>query len=123
MRIEDLPENFTPEEFMKLDKMELDNLPYDVLKWECCFKNCNRGTTIRDYGIGPFYFLNRNSKAAEKHPERYWNNLNHIVWFCGKHYPYFKRLGWQQIEHRYFERKELSINPIKKVNQGNEKLG
>ena len=123
MKLHELPEDFIPDDFMKLDKSELDLMPYEIFKWECCFKGCTGGTTVRDYGIRPFFFLNRNSKRSEKSPELYWLNINERIWFCGKHYPYYKRLGWKYIENKYFEYKELSINPLKNVNQNIQQLG
>ena len=56
---------------LSLKKEELDSLPYDVLKWECCCKDCKRGTTVRDYGIAPNYILNRNGKTINKNPSKY----------------------------------------------------
>ncbi|OPC36170.1 hypothetical protein [Elizabethkingia miricola] len=122
MRIDDLPDDFGPEDFMKLSKSDLDILPYDVLKWECCFKDCKNGTTVRDYGIAPNYFLNRNSKAADKSPNKYWHNTSNIVWFCGKHYPYMKRLGMEYTFQRFCKYKRPSPRIIKQVNQNIEKI-
>ncbi|KUJ56432.1 hypothetical protein [Chryseobacterium aquaticum] len=107
---------------LSLSKVELDSLPYDVLKWECCCKDCNRGTMVRDYGITPIYFLNRNSKAADKNPSKYWMDTSKIVWLCGKHYAIMKRCGFDYILKKYFEHNKHPFEIIKKVNQGIEKI-
>lgn len=110
MTIAELPDDFTPQQFMQLDKASLDALPYDLYKWNCCCKKCENGTTVRDYGIAPFYFLNRNSKNAESKTDRYWNNLNQFVWFCGKHWKLIRRL---EKKYSYGTIAEKLINPSK----------
>lgn len=77
---------------MQLDKESLDAIPYQRRKWICQCKGCQHGTHVRDYGISPFFFLDRNSKAAKKNPKEYWYNLNVQFWICGKHWKMMGRL-------------------------------
>lgn len=108
----------------KFSKAELDVLPYDIYKWNCCVKDCCNGTTVRDYGIYPFYFLNRNGKSCEKFPGRYWMDLSAVKWFCGKHWKYFQRLGAEKMFEKFCDYEKPALGKlVKKVNQGNEKIG
>ncbi|RKT01089.1 hypothetical protein [Chryseobacterium defluvii] len=107
---------------LSLTKEQLDSLPYDVLKWECCCKNCNRGTTVRDYGLSPLFFLNRNSKRAHKNTPKYWMDTSSIIWLCGKHYAIMRRCGFDYILKKYFDHHKAPSGIIKKVNQGIEKI-
>lgn len=91
MKLEDLPDDFTFEQFRRLDKASLDKVPYTLLHWNCQAKGCKNGTTIRDYGLDGWYFMHRNSKAAERDPSNYWLGFNNY-WLCGKHNKIFKRL-------------------------------
>lgn len=124
MKLEDLPENFTSWDFIKLDKEVLDVLPYDIFKWKCCVRGCENGTTVRDYGISPFYFLNRNTKAALKNPRDYWKKIHEVevssIWFCGKHWKFYERLG-DEYTRKYFDKNQIEF--VKKVNQSTEHLG
>lgn len=120
MRIEDLPEEPTIEDFKNLSKQELDRIPYDVLKAKCCFAGCKNGTTVRDYGFAPVFFLNRNSKAAAKCPKLYWMNFDLMVWYCGKHWQYLKRLGTEYVWQQYNIEKNIPVEVIKRVNQDTE---
>lgn len=108
-----------------MNKAELDSLPYDVYKWNCCVKGCNNGTTVRDYGVGPqYYFLNRNGKASEKNPKKYWQDLNDLSWFCSKHWKFFERLGPIYMFERMVDKEKPKIGDfVKKVNMGNHKIG
>jgi hypothetical protein len=131
MKLEELPDDFTPEQFMQLDKEALDSLPYTVLKWNCQCKKCSNGTTIRDYGIYPFYFLNRNSKYAARKPEEYWYKIiqGGNYWLCGKHWKFFQRLKKKYDEgfiyHKlcdYYKQRIDFKKIIRSVNQGVEKI-
>lgn len=107
-----------------MSKAELDSLPYDVYKWNCCCKNCNGYTTVRDYGIAPTYFLNRNSKASQKNPKEYWQDLEVFSWFCSKHWKYFKRLGGYTMFEKYADSNKPKLGDfVKKVNTGIRKIG
>ena len=124
MKIEELSENPTIEEIMKLDKSSLDILPYEVYRWECCCKNCPNGTTVRDYGFSPHYFLNRNSKSSEQNPQKYWNNTDVTFWFCSKHWQYLKRLGSEKMWKSYVDLNKPRLgNFLKKANQNIEQIG
>lgn len=92
MKLEDLPDDFTPEDFMLLDRESLDQVPYTRRKWLCQCKGCINGTAVRDYGISPFFFLDRNSKQSRYAPYGYWNDLRKYIWLCGKHRKFIKRL-------------------------------
>lgn len=90
MKLEDLPDDFTPEQFRRLDRESLDQVPYTLMKWVCFCTGCNNGTKIRDYGIG-WYLLHRNSKRSHTIPEDYWRGRNNI-YLCGKHGYLFDKL-------------------------------
>ena len=122
MKIHELSDEPTADEIMKLDKEDLDSMPYNVLKWECCFNGCKCGTTVRDYGLHPFYFLNRNSKAAERNPKKYWFDLRVIHWFCGKHWKYYQRLGAEYVFNKFAVDKGFPVEVVKKVNYINEQI-
>lgn len=105
MKLDQLPDDFTPEQFRRLDKESLDAVPFVRRRWLCQVKNCTNGTHIRDYGLGPFNqrgiwaFLDRNSKNAQKNPSDYWMGPNNY-WLCGKHNALFKRLVKRfSVEH------------------------
>ena len=123
MNLQDLNDDPSSEDIRQLDKESLDVLPYNILKWDCCFKGCDCGTTVRDYGLQPFYFLNRNSKEALRNPEKYWNDLSRIRWFCGKHWKYYQRLGPEYVFKKFCIDKGFPIEVVKNVNQRNEKIG
>lgn len=112
MTLAELPDDFTHEQFKSLDKASLDKIPYDRLHWLCQCKNCENGTHVRNYGLGSWFFLDRNSQAAAKHPEKYWMGMGNY-WLCGKHNKIFKRLGksfpFQQIWDRFIDKTK---NPI-----------
>lgn len=91
MKLQDLPDDFTFDQFRRLDKAGLDAVPYTLLHWACQCKGCKNGTTVRDYGLTGWFFLHRNSKAAERDPSSYWMGWNNY-WLCGKHNKLFKRL-------------------------------
>lgn len=92
MKLCELPNDFTPKQFMKLDKASLDQVPYERMKWQCQCKGCTNGTHVRDYGISPFFFLDRNSKWIENNINKGWSNLNRTMWLCNKHKKFFEKL-------------------------------
>lgn len=105
MKLDQLPDDFTPEQFRKLDKEALDAIPYTRRRWLCQCKGCTNGTHVRDYGLGEFSrygiwaWLDRNSKDAAKNPGEYWMGPNNY-WLCGKHNAMFKRFrGRFDFEH------------------------
>lgn len=125
MKIEELKDDFTYQDFKHLDKSELDILPYEIYRWDCCCKDCSNGTTVRDYGFAPHYFLNRNSKKSFQTPRIYWCNLDLQVWFCGKHFSYYKRFGFEVMWDKYIDHnKPKNVGGlVKKSNQNIEKIG
>lgn len=133
MKLAELPDDFTPEQFKQLDKEALDSLPYTVIKWNCQVKGCCNGTTVRDYGIHPWYFLNRNSKNANKNPTDYWKGIQNQKFsnwlLCGKHNMFFKRLeksfDLDSIIYKLCDWDKIKIDTtkiIRSVNQGVEKI-
>lgn len=60
---------------------QLQELSFDILKWTCCIEGCDRFTRIKDYSCTPYY-----------HWRKKWWNLRHSVFYCGKHWQYFKRV-------------------------------
>lgn len=107
MKLEDLPDDFTPEQFRQLDKKSLDAVPFTRMRWLCQCKGCKNGTHVRDYGIG-WYFLDRNSKAAAKNPHDYWMGVRNY-WLCGKHNAMFKRLK-NRFEFEHIWRRFIDEN-------------
>lgn len=107
MTLEQLPHDFTPEQFMQLDKESLDQIPYQRRKWYCQCKKCDNGTYVRDYGITPYFFLDRNSKNSFVKTADYWSNLNRHIWLCNKHLKFVKRLakiyGDEKAENKLFD--------------------
>lgn len=120
MKIEDLPIEPTIDDFKKLDKESIDRIPYDILRAKCCFAGCKNGTTVRDYGFAPVFFLNRNGKRATKFPRLYWMDFDELRWFCEKHYQYLKRNGGEYVFRQYNIEKEIPSEVIKRVNQDTE---
>lgn len=59
---------------------ELALVPFDKVKWCCTVKDCNRFTSIKDFGISPWY-----------HWRRMWINLSLNGFFCNQHFRLFKR--------------------------------
>jgi hypothetical protein len=113
MKLDQLPDDFTPEQFRQLDKESLDAVPYTRLRWLCQCKGCTNGTHVRDYGLvefnprGIWAFLDRNSKAAAKNPADYWMGPNNY-WLCGKHNRLFKRLA-KRFDMEHIWRRMLDI--------------
>lgn len=116
MKISELPDDFTPEQFMKLDRESLDSVPYELKKMMCQCKNCKNGTHVRDYGISPFFLLNRNSKHSLKKPEDYWWNANLYIWLCGKHWLLCERLRKRfDVDHIQRKLMDFSTMPLDKI--------
>jgi hypothetical protein len=114
MRLDQLPDDFTPEQFMQLDKESLDKIPFDRKRWLCQCKGCSNGTHIRDYGLSPFYFLDRNSKRSFDKTADYWSNLNTTYWLCGKHAKWIKKLG-KTFESNHIQKRLLDMSGTKIV--------
>lgn len=97
---------------MRLERSALKMIPYTRLRWECQVKGCTNGTHVLDYGIAPYYFLDRNSKNSQRYPELYWRNLREKIYLCGKHYKWVvrlkKRFDWNHIYDRLCEPYHLS---------------
>lgn len=121
MKLEQLPDDFTPEQFRQLDKESLDRVDYTKMWLRCECKGCENGTIVRDYGLAPWYWIHRNSKAAEAKPGKYWFFATHWYWLCGKHNKIFRRLAKRfdmfRIEEKFLERGKQKIVPLK-INAG-----
>jgi hypothetical protein len=91
-------------EMVVMNRAELDNILYELKKWKCHCKNCPNGTKVRDYGISPWYFLERNSKNSRRHPFYYWKDLTNIMWLCGKHRMIYERLIKKFAKGHVYER-------------------
>lgn len=111
MKLSELPDDFTPEQFRQLDKESLDAIPFTRLRWLCQCKGCTNGTHVRDYGLGKWWLLDRNSKGIAKDTSGYWMGL-YNYWLCGKHNRLFKRLEKRfDIEHIW----RRLLDPTKEV--------
>lgn len=75
LTLEQLPDDFHPGEFMMLDRESLDRVPYDKRRVCCHIEGCERTMPVRDYGIDPFYYINRR-----------WHRLDLVLFFCAKHW-------------------------------------
>lgn len=90
--IEDMPD------IRSLTKLELENVPFDKVRWKCCIKHCSCGTTVKDYGIRPFFIWRKK-----------WLNLSITILFCGKHARRYKKKfhftnHWQAyVPQHYFK--------------------
>ncbi len=111
MKLSELPEDFTPEQFMQLDREALDQIPYERKKWICQVKGCCGGTHVRDYGLSPWFMLDRGSKKSIDHPQEYWRNLDYKIWLCCKHWKRFDKLfdryGWDHVARRLLKPEPL----------------
>lgn len=94
------------EELKAMSSEELDKVDCDKLKWKCQCKGCNGYTTVRDFGIPPFYYHNKEG----------WKNLNISYWLCGKHVKFWKRL-LKNYDQADIEAKllDLSVMPYDKL--------
>jgi hypothetical protein len=121
MRLEDLPDDFTPEQFMQLDREGLDQVPYEVKKWICQAKGCKNGTKVRDYGILPWIWLHRNSKYSHRVPHAYWCDTSNRFNMCGKHSKMFRHLekiygfsaSYDKLMQPFYG--EKALEPIKEM--------
>lgn len=71
-------------ELKAMSREQLELVPHDIKLWVCQGKNCNRHTTVRDYGLHPEYYHTRKSLG--------WQNVSERFWMCARHYSIFKRL-------------------------------
>jgi hypothetical protein len=83
-------------ELKAMSKEELENVPHQTVWWLCCYKGCNNGTRVRDYGIAPEYWGKQ---------EGFFNPNDRWI-LCGKHWKFFKRLklhfSLEHIDRRIF---------------------
>lgn len=84
------------QELLKMSKEELDNVEYKLMKWRCQGKDCQNGTKVRDYGISPYFYLERKNEG--------WRNLNIYWWNCGKHNKMWKELIKSYPQKDVFDR-------------------
>jgi hypothetical protein len=85
-------EEVTFDDLRVMSKDELDKIPYQRKKWLCQCKGCTNGTHVRDYGVSPFFWLDRNSNWAQHSPEELWTDLTKFCWMCSKHRKLISRL-------------------------------
>lgn len=116
MKLADLPDDFTPEQFRQLDRESLEEVPFTRATWVCQCKGCTRGTMVRDYGLAPWYWLQRNSKRSHAQPQRYWFYLDTWHWLCSKHNAMFKKLAKRfdigHIQQRFLDPGKTKIVPL-----------
>ena len=94
---------YVPKEQVFDKAKELDAIPYDRKKWICEGKNCKNGTHIRDYGVFPWFMLDRNSKNSIKNPREYWRGRNNF-YLCSKHGKMWERLTKRFDPFKVYER-------------------
>lgn len=90
--IEDMPD------IRSLTKLELENVPFDKRRWQCCIKHCSCATTIKDYGISPFFWWRKK-----------WIDLSRNIYICAKHHNRYKNPAmpkdcfWYMIPPHYYK--------------------
>lgn len=99
-------------ELKSMTQEELDLVQFDEVKWICAGKNCNRGTNVRDYGIGPTYY----------HKRMKWVDITKEWIACAKHWKIYKRLikkfPIEKVHEKIFDHsKNKIITGFKKVNK------
>lgn len=117
IKLEDLSDDPTPEQIRQLDRTSLDLIPFERRWWNCAAKKCNGGTGIRDYGINPWYLLDRNSKESIRNPTKYWRPLDRRFMLCSKHYSPYIRLvklyGQQATMDKLLDFHKDPVQPFK----------
>lgn len=68
-------------ELRQMPEHELASVSFEVLKWQCSVEGCCRFTRIKDYSCSPFY-----------HWRKGWIDLSQNIFYCAKHWQYFKRV-------------------------------
>lgn len=71
------------EELVALFPSELALVEHTVVKWQCCVKDCEGGSRIKDYGASPFFYWRKK-----------WIDLSNQVLYCSKHWKQFKNTGF-----------------------------
>jgi len=57
-------------------------------------------------------------------PEEYWYNLDKTIWYCGKHWKYYRRLGSSVMETKYIDWGKPRLGEfVKNINTGIRKIG
>jgi hypothetical protein len=80
---------------------QLDVTPYDCVWWLCCYKGCNNGTRVRDYGIAPEYWKKQYG----------FFNPNERFILCAEHWKFYKRLS-QQYSREHIDRHIFEIGKV-----------
>lgn len=109
---------------MGILESDLPNLPYQVVKWQCMAPGCFCTTTIRDYGIAPFYWWPVRIIREEKWTPHYDFEKNKMItkhvwrggWFdasdhgrlCSKHWTE----DWPQHYRKFIETGKQLIDLI-----------
>lgn len=83
------------DEIMSMSEQELANVSHDVKKWVCCAEGCDRFTSIKDYGILPLFRWRKK-----------WWDLSKQVFYCGKHWQWFRRVP-QKLKYKEYH--EINI--------------
>lgn len=105
-------------QLLKMTRAELDLVDFDLKKWCCHFKNCSNGTIVRDYGIGPTFYLQRGRGE--------FCDLEKTIWLCGKHRKFVKRLektfDWKHIFNKLMNPFPASWQKVKNIEFKKTKL-
>lgn len=110
LTLEQLPDDPTPTQIRLLDRDSLDAIPYERRRWCCAAKGCTNGTHVRDYGIAPWYFLDRGSKQSREKPYRYWYRVPFTWWACGRHNKAYRRLLKAGFSHPHIMRRLFDLD-------------
>lgn len=76
------------QDIKKLPRSILDELPYKTLYWMCGIGECKSISTVRDYGVHPWYYWHRK-----------WINVMECYRICGRH--------WKQYGHHWKEKRAI----------------
>lgn len=72
----------TEQEFKSLSREELHEIPHDQYWWTCCVGDCKHRTTLRDYGIGEYYWSNKHE----------WFRADTQIYFCAEHWKRYRKM-------------------------------
>lgn len=103
--LETLPDDPSPAQFRCLMRESLDRIEFTRKRWQCQGKGCTNGSHVRDYGIGPWYFMDTNSKGSHSHPLKYWRQIPPWFLLCGKHNKIWNRLKKAGYDEEHIARR------------------
>jgi len=89
---------------------DLPYLPYKLVKWTCCMPGCKCGTSIRDYGLGDYYYWPVKVRRMKNGWRGGWMECSH--WYlCSRHYKLFqdRQLALPYLNYKLAKSKFTSV--------------